>query len=147
MILVFLAPTTFGAEYCLPHIFWLKLARRAAQFLCDSWATCYLCLSGNEFANVQSKIVRSVSVTNLIPCFRNVNIISFYCFVITDPHKCVISTIFACAWHVFAMYNVAAACEDTVPAWTCAHYKAKDYCAASYQSASYVTGVCPVTCG
>jgi len=47
----------------------------------------------------------------------------------------------------FAVFDTAAACEDTVPDWTCMHYQVKDYCAASYQFATYVTGVCPVTCG
>jgi len=36
----FLATTTFGAEYCLPLIFWPKLTHPAACFLCDSGATC-----------------------------------------------------------------------------------------------------------
>ena len=39
----FLAPTTFGEQYCLPLIFWPKLAHPAARSLSDSWATCIFC--------------------------------------------------------------------------------------------------------
>jgi len=65
----------------------------------------------------------------------------------TERHNYVISAVFVFASHVYALCDVGAGCEDTVPDWTCTHYQVKDYCAASYEFASYITGVCPVTCG